>query len=189
MPIRLSRNDIIQGLTELVAELKHNNISTDLYLVGGAALVLKYFDRRLTSDVDLRSANFAEVQSAVETIALRHGWDSDWVNNAASIFVPTLGTDVVWEKIFDDGNVTVSVASPEALLAMKLAASRTGRDDDDIAQLLSITGLTNLVEIEELFEEYFPGDVLPMKAYKLLEKIFEVGIPNPPQSPPPPQFE
>lgn len=98
MPIRLSRNDIIQGLTELVAELKHNNISTDLYLVGGAALVLKYFDRRLTSDVDLRSANFAEVQSAVETIALRHGWDSDWVNNAASIFVPILITNVVCEN-------------------------------------------------------------------------------------------
>ena len=81
------------------------------------------------------------------------------------------------------------MTTPEVMLVMKLAASRTGRDDQDIANLLAITGFTTLVELEELYEEYFPGDVLPQKALRMINSIFESGLPEVPETPLPPILE
>lgn len=185
----LSREDIIRGLSELVSELSNNETSVDIYVIGGAALSLRYFDRRLTSDIDLRARDFSLLEAAAQTVAARNGWDNDWLNAAATQFVPSLGANVAWECLFESEGVRIFVASPEAMLVMKLAASRIGRDDADIANLLAITGLTDLQSIEELFEDYFPGDVLPQKAYRILNKIFEIGIPDVPVEPCRPEFK
>lgn len=185
----LSREDIIGGLKELAQDLISRGVTADIYIIGGAALVLRYFDRRLTSDVDLRSTNFEVLQPSAEAVALRHDWDSDWINNAATQFVPSLGKAVPWETIYSSQGVTFNVTIPEVMLVMKLAASRTGRDDADIASLLAITGFKNEDELEELFEEYFPGDVLPHKALRMIRALFESGLPEIPQTPERPVFE
>lgn len=89
----LSREDIIRGLKELAADLNGRGISADVFIIGGAALVLRYFDRRLTSDVDLRSMNFELIKPSAEAVADKNGWDPDWINNAATQFVPS------WERV------------------------------------------------------------------------------------------
>lgn len=80
----------------------------------------------------------------------------------------------------------MEVASPRALLAMKLNASRPGRDVQDIANLLAICDIHEPNAAEELLNDFFPGDGLPEKALRLLEPIFKQGIPAVPASPPPP---
>lgn len=181
----LAREDIIRGLKELADDLNQRGISADIYIIGGAALVLRYFDRRLTVDVDLRALNFDVIRPSAERVADSNGWDPDWINNAATQFVPSLGKDITWETIYEQGEVSFKVTSPEVMLVMKLAASRTGRDDQDIANLLAITGLSSVAELEELFEQYFPGDVLPHKALRMIHALLETGIPEPPVRPEP----
>jgi hypothetical protein len=92
---------------------------------------------------------------------------------------------VTWEKIYQSEGVSFFVTTPEVMLVMKLAASRTGRDDQDIANLLAITGFTTLDRLEELFEEYFPGDVLPQKALRMIDSLLETGLPELPERPQP----
>ena len=182
----LTRDDIIQGLKELAADLVRRGVTANIYIIGGAALVVRYFDRRLTVDVDLRSMDFDIIRPSAEAVAVAHDWDDDWINNAATQFVPTLGKEVIWETLYEIQGVSFKVTSAEVMLVMKLAASRTGRDDQDIANLLAITGFTTVAELEELFEEYFPGDVLPNKAIRMVESLFAQGIPSTPPSPPDP---
>ncbi len=69
------------------------------------------------------------------------------------------------------------------LLAMKLRASRPGRDEDDMAQLLSLCRVTTSEQAEELYESLFPGEVLQEKAFKMLRVIFASGLPEAPIPP------
>jgi hypothetical protein len=50
--ITLDRDDLVQGLREVVAELHRLGQPAGIRIVGGAALALRYFDRRTTSDID-----------------------------------------------------------------------------------------------------------------------------------------
>lgn len=104
------------------------------------------------------------------------------------MFIPTWGRAVDWEPMFDDENVSISVAPLDALLAMKLNAARPGRDTDDIAKLLSLNGIDSADAAEELFESFYPGDALPAPTVLLIERIFEIGLPENPQAPTPPEF-
>lgn len=48
----LEREDLIDGLQEVVAELRARGEHAGIRIVGGAALSLHYFDRASTVDID-----------------------------------------------------------------------------------------------------------------------------------------
>lgn len=189
MQVLLSRDDLIRGIKELSVRAHSKGIAADIYVVGGAALALKYFDRDATVDIDARARKWDLLLPIVEEIATDFDWVPNWFNVKASQFVPTLGKDAEWVHIYSYGEVNVFVASAEVLLMMKLAASRRGRDYRDAELLMATTGITNLQELEDLFSTYFPGDVLPSKALRMLEEILCRDISLPPTPPPEPVFE
>lgn len=84
----------------------------------------------------------------------------------------------------------MEVASATALLAMKLRAfERRGRRDlNDVLQLLPLSGVSSAAEVDQLFEEYFPGDSLKASTIKFLEKTFADGLPAAAPTPPAPEF-
>ena len=45
-------------------------------------------------------------------IASARGWEPDWLNTSADVFIP-VSRDVGWQPLFDDGVVSVSVASAD----------------------------------------------------------------------------
>jgi hypothetical protein len=57
------------------------------------------------------------------------------------------------------------------MLAMKMRASRGRRDEPDIALLLERCGITSVAQAFALYEEYFPEDPLPKRAYSILEHL------------------
>lgn len=185
----LSRDDLIQGIKELSTRAQVRGIKSDIYVVGGAALALKYFDRDSTFDIDARVNQWDLLKPIVEEIAEEYDWVPDWFNVAATQFIPSLGKEAEWITLYSSGGVNVYVASAEVLLMMKIAASRSGRDYRDAELLMATTGLTNRKELEELYEEYFPGDVLPAKAIRMLDVIYGRGISLAPTPPPEPLFE
>ncbi len=180
----LNRDDLIAGLRELVAELTAANQPSGIRIIGGAALSLRYFDRRTTVDIDAQINPPGPTLAIAEQIAIRRDWPADWLNTKAAGFIP-IAKDAAWDPIFNDGNVSVWVASAEALLAMKLRASRSGRDTDDIADLMAVCGITSATEADDLYESFYPGEVLEPKAYRILDAILAVGVPVARATPPP----
>ena len=182
----LEREDLIEGLRELVAGVTARGEHVGIRIVGGAALSLYYFDRQSTIDID---AAIHPTEAALEIsaqIAVRHDWPSDWLNSSAAGFIPFVGAE--WHTLLDDEMISISVASAETLLVMKLRASRPGRDDDDIARLLSICGIDSIERADEIYETYYPGEVLEEKAYRILRAIFTQGLPSVPPAPPLPDL-
>lgn len=186
--ILLDRDDLIDGLRELVVELHAAGEPVGLRIVGGGALVLRHFERRTTVDIDavkVSPGDEAAVVAAAERVAERRGWQLDWLNFKASELAPWWGREVRWEPIHQDDLVTVEVAPADALLAMKLKASRPGRDTDDIRQLLAVCGIDSVDAADALFSEFFPGDSLTDRAWGMVERILAGGPLVPPVTPPP----
>ncbi|MEO6200504.1 MAG: hypothetical protein ABIX44_04990 [Cryobacterium sp.] len=187
----LDRDDLINGLREIILRAHQQNITgVSIRIVGGAALQIAYFDRPTTADLDAKIEPLDTVIAIAEEIARERDWPLDWLNDKATMFIPSWGRTVDWEPIFDDESVSISVAPIEALLAMKLlaSASRPGRDTDDIVNLLRLNNIATIDDAEALFESFYPGDALAGRTIALLERIFSIGLPPAPPTPPRPDF-
>jgi len=185
---QLDRDEIIHGINAVIDKLRHAGEPAGIRIIGGAALALRYFDRRTTSDIDAQLHPEESILRAAVEVANEEGWPENWLNSNATMFMPSFSVGLDWEDLYFDANITILVASPRALLAMKINASRPGRDVKDIANLLTICNIKNISEAEELMDKYYPGDGLPEKALRLLNPIFEQGLPSIPATPPAPNL-
>lgn len=168
MAAALSRDDITALLHELASRLHDRGVSAGIRLVGGAALAIAYYDRRTTSDIDAVLTPVDPVLEVVAEIAAEQNLPADWLNNKALGYVPFVGLHD-WVEVFRDGDVSVSVARAELLLAMKLAADRGRRDADDITALLDICGITSVDQAQDLYETYHSQAVLSAGAVARIE--------------------
>lgn len=174
----LTRDDMIDGLSEVVRRLHERGAHATIRIVGGAAMMLRYFeDRRITPDIDASIHTDADLSELVRVIATQRGWPSDWLNTAAAGFIPFAGAGN-WEPLYDAESVSIWVATPACLLAMKLRAARRGRDDEDVAVLLALLEINNVEDAEHVFEEQYPGELPPDRAYAMLDDIFTLGLPT-----------
>ena len=181
---QFDRDDLIHGINAIIAKLRDAGEPAGIQIVGGAALALRYFDRRTTSDIDAQLHPEGPILRAAVEVAKEEDWPENWLNSTATMFMPLYSVGLDWEVLYSDESIMVSVASPQALLAMKINASRPGRDVQDIANLLAICNIQNLGEVEELMDKYYPGDGLSEKALRLLNPIFARGVPPIPVTPP-----
>lgn len=137
-------------LARLSERLQERSIAADIYIVGGAAIALEYDDRRVTVDVD---AFFKPKDAVLEESALvadEFKVSRDWLNDNAKMFAPE-GDDP--GVVYRSGAVSITTASPDYLLAMKIAAGRK-RDTEDIATILEHTGIDPDDAIEKAHELY-----------------------------------
>lgn len=181
MAALLGLAELESGLRELAARVRAAGIGgVRMFIVGGAALRLGYFDRPATFDIDARIEPKAVLAPFVADIAVERGWPLDWLNDDAAKFIPGYGKTVEWVPLHDDATISIWLAPADALLAMKLKAmeGRRGRDERDVAYLLAINGIRRSEDAEELLEEFFPGDALNEAAAGRLERIFAAGLPE-----------
>lgn len=193
MDVQFSRREILNALRQLLENLPDRESITTIRIVGGAALALNYFERRLTFDIDAVSTSLGEEQLLLHIaheLAKQNNWPESWFNFEVmkADAIPRLGKTVEWEKIYAENTTVIEVASAEALLAMKLRANRQGRDTDDIRNLMGLCDKTTMESLEELYESYYPGDALPARAVLMVERILAAGIPQPPEKLPPLEF-
>lgn len=192
MVTALDRDDLIEGLRELVRRARADGISgVSIQIVGGAALRLAYFDRPTTMDIDARIQPADAVAALIAAIAAERNWPSDWLNANASQFIPAWGASVQWRPLLDDDSVSIWVAPLEVLLAMKLHAlqSRPGRDADDVAKLLRLNEITDVAGAEEHYGRFYPGDGFTTRTHQTVERMFQIGLPAVDAPPPLPSFE
>lgn len=126
-----------RALGALAAALPNAGAPRELWVVGGAALVLLYDARETTKDVDaftLDAAGSAELRAAAASVAARLGLPEDWLNDGAKGYLHGLAPG---ELLFSAPNLLVRAVAAPQLLAMKLSAWRDDLDVADARLLLS----------------------------------------------------
>jgi hypothetical protein len=175
----LSREDILWGLERIREGLASTGASGTVKIIGGSAMILGgHADRAATVDIDavvlIPRESIVEIATAV---AHERGWPENWINLEAQGLYPAYAGLPLWNPRPDlsDDALTVEVATRGALLAMKLNASRRGREDDDIRALMTACGVATVAEADRHFSEYFRGESMPDKAVILLRRL---GFPD-----------
>jgi len=187
----LTRDEIIDGIRDLITRLRDAGHTATIQIVGGAAIALTVDgDRQATVDVDGPITPLEEVKAVARQIAGERDWPADWVNDKAKIFLPDdMGRSPEWVTLYDEDGILVQTASPAMLLAMKLrAVERRGlRDMEDVAVLLAVIGVETADGAEELLNEFFPGEDLSPRTHDRVQKVLDAGLP-PVERPAPPDF-
>jgi predicted nucleotidyltransferase len=162
----LDVDDIRSLLEDLGLRLQAQGVHATLYIVGGAAIALEMEVRRVTADVDAIFHPEATVEAVAAELATERGLRHDWLNQSARAFVPGGDSSAI---ALDIPGIAVALASPEHLLAMKMAAFRP-TDVPDLELLFRHLDITNAEQAADLAIEVY-GDasvVLPERDELLL---------------------
>jgi hypothetical protein len=182
-----TRAEIIDGLRDLVSRLRGIGQPSRIQIVGGAAIALTLNEyRSATVDIDGPVTPPDVVLAVASTIAAERNWRGDWLNDAATQFLPSgYGRPASWVTIYDADGVTVQVADAETLLAMKVyAAQKRGRRElEDLEVLIPAVGLTTVDEVEDLYESFYPGDELTERTAAIVQAVLDQHSPKPPVPP------
>ncbi len=169
------RDALIGLFNELAEHLRRDRVRGHIYVVGGAAMTLGYRRGRTTKDVDAHVKNHgpehASVMEAVQQVAEKHDLPGDWLNETATMFSPR-GEDPRARTVFSSQYLTVTGASAEHMLAMKLQAGREG-DLEDIDTLLAHLKITTSGEALKIYEQVFPETPMSKEAEYHLRARFD----------------
>ncbi|MDA8117230.1 MAG: nucleotidyltransferase [Actinomycetota bacterium] len=172
----LSPGDVREALRELAIELRDDGLTARIRVVGGAAVSLRVGREALTRDIDALvyppSPDFAEV---VRRVGERRGWAADWLIDGVKAFVSHRDDEEDWDVMEDEAGVTILVAQPRLLLAMKLLAGRGRRDLQDVELLLDAIGIANINEAEAVFDHFYPEEKIPPRSAAYLRSHFDAA--------------
>ncbi len=174
----LGPEELRSAVDALVDELIGRGIPARITIYGGAAMALVHYERAATGDVDASFFPSGDVALAATQVATRLNLAADWLNSAATAFLPPVSEQHDAPVIIARGGVTIMVGSARLLLAMKLRASRPGRDGDDIAVLVRACGVRSMAEAQEVVDEIYLGEIeIPQRGHALVKRALgEVEI-------------
>jgi hypothetical protein len=185
MTRELDRTTILELLAELGDRLAAKGQRADFYIVGGAAMLLAYGREQMTRDIDAVFEPKAVIYREAEAMAKERPWLGDgWLNDAVKGFINGPDPDPAGAQvILKTGSLSVQVASPRRLLAMKVAASRVERDRDDIVTLAGLVGARSIDEVLAVAHAEY-GDRLEAKSrFLVMEALGDVLPRHAPDAP------
>ena len=172
-----TRDIIVRKLEELGRRLDAAGERADVYVVGGAAMVLAYSRDRVTRDIDAVFIPKARVYEVAKEMSKQDALlGDDWLNDAVKGFLPNVA-DTRAQVLLDKPGIRVMVASAERLLAMKVFAARVDRDRDDILTLCDQVGVTRISQVIELTHNLY-GDLLTARSKFVLIELLQDRVPE-----------
>jgi hypothetical protein len=173
----LDRESILELLRQLGERLHARGIEAEIYVVGGTAMVLAYDRTRLTRDVDAVTDMQDEVEHEAREMARgRRNLSPDWFNGRVRPMLPR-ALDVGRVEAFRSPGISVSVASPRHLLAMKVRAARGERDLEDIVLLCEALGITSARGAISIADEVWGAGMLREESVFLVtEGLLDRGL-------------
>ena len=172
-----TRADIISHLTALSDELEKQGIRGEIFLVGGAAMALAYNRKRTTKDLDAVFEPKTIIYDLAETIARKRSLKPGWLNDAVKGFLP--GPDAEARTLLDLPGLSITVASPRYLFALKALASREDRDIDDIKELYRLCKFSSVDEAIHYVDEVFRGRPIAARVGFVLRETLEYDSSSP----------
>lgn len=166
--VQLDGPAVKELLMEVGRRLHARGVHVDIYLVGGAAIALTFDVKRITADVDAIFSDSDVVREEAAAVAREHGLPDDWLNDRAATFLPG-EADPGAVRLEAEG-LTVSVASPEHVLAMKMVSFRPGNDQDALVLLFAQLGIETPEQAADLALSVYGHDtvVLPERPELIL---------------------
>lgn len=173
----LDRETIVELLTQLGARLDRQGLYAEIYVVGGTAMLLAYNRTRLTRDVDAVSEDSDVVEREARAMAEGHReLAEDWLNSRVRPMLPRLVDQEQIEVLAVPG-LSVAVASPEHMLAMKVRAARGERDIEDILLLCERLGLTSIAAVFRVADDVWgPGMIRDENVLLVSEALRGAGL-------------
>ncbi len=145
-------------LDVLTQRLTDEGIDAHVHVIGGSAMALLFPDdgeTRFTTDIDAAVSPRPAVLRVVEQIADEMGLSPTWLNANGTAFIPPRS-----QSAGPPRGVTVTIASVEELIAMKLAASRD-QDLFDLGILARNAGITDPQRLVDIaFDAYGEDSVV-----------------------------
>ena len=165
----LDREALIGLLDDLAERLERRNVRAQVYIVGGAAMSLAFDRRRTTHDVDARiDAGHGALVEAVQEIARERGLPGTWLNKQATSTMPK-APDRRARTVYDSPWLTITGASAEHILAMKLESARE-TDRGDIKTLVGHLQIRSVAEAMQVHDELFPESGRRSRAEQILRE-------------------
>lgn len=166
----LDRDAVLDALREMAGMLHGSGQHGEIHVFGGTAMLLTLDARRVTRDIDAVWSPDTPVLQAAQQVARRRGWPDSWLNSRGSSYLSPLAEDdrfaVQWPGL------AVYAATPEHLLAMKVAAGRAS-DAGDIEVLVRHLDLRDVPAVMAIHAQHFPGvEVAPHKRL-LVEDVLQ----------------
>jgi Nucleotidyltransferase of unknown function (DUF6036) len=163
----LTRAELVNAFRRLDDRLRRDRVSADIFIFGGAAMVLGFNARDSTRDVDAVWSPHGPVQRAAHEIADSLNLPKSWLNDQASSFLPS-GFSPTGSVAFEASSLRVIRAEPELMLAMKVSAFRQ-TDHEDILWLAAHLGLHDPETILEMVETIMLETLKPRQREDLFE--------------------
>lgn len=167
----ITKTQMLQLFKDLNEELKLNDISGEICVVGGAAMTLAFNARIATHDVDAVFDPKMDIQISAIDVGKRHGLGVDWLNDAVSIFMPDIKPKSK-KTIMKLSNLTIWAPDAAYILAMKSLSARP-TDIRDIKFLIAELELANAKQVFEVIKYYYPKGKITAKSMNLILSIFE----------------
>ena len=165
----LDREALIGLLDDLAGRLERRNVRAQVYIVGGAAMSLAFDRTRTTHDVDARiEAGHGALVEAVQEIARERGLPGTWLNEQATSTMPK-APDTRARTVYDSPWLTITGASAEHILAMKLESARE-TDRGDIETLVGCLKIRSVSDGMRVHEELFPESGRRSRAEQILRE-------------------
>lgn len=169
----LDRETIIELLTQLGARLHKRGLEAELYVVGGTAMALVYNRSTVTHDIDAIFEPASEIEAEAKAMARgRRDLPADWINSKVKPLLPVLYDSNQVEALVAPG-ISVNVASPAHLLAMKVRAARGERDLQDILALCRILNLRTVSDVWQIADEVWGDDLIREDSKQIVNDFLE----------------
>ena len=177
---KLHKEELLKGLRRIDELAREEGVLVEMTLYGGAALAIAYDLRDTTRDVDVAiHTQTGKARELIQRVADENEWDENWINDGVKGFL-SANEEVARMEAFDNGEAGLSifVASPRYLFAMKCLAMRVGEaghdgDREDIENLAELAGVRTTPEALELISSFYPDNQVSAKAQFGVEEIME----------------
>ncbi|MHB8247228.1 MAG: DUF6036 family nucleotidyltransferase [Acidimicrobiales bacterium] len=169
----LDRKQILSLLDELSSRAERRGARVEMFLVGGAAMVLVYNTTRTTKDIE----GIFEPKMIAYELAAEIAEDSDlglaadWLNDAVKVFpFPGDRVDETAKVIYENAGLDLRVASPRYLFAMKAWSGRES-DEEDLRVLWPLCQFADAAEALDYVESAYPSATLRPRTQYVVEDI------------------
>lgn len=130
----------------------------NIYLVGGAAIVLNFEYRLSTIDIDAYYVSNQTLKQAIDIVSKTANLPSDWLNDDF-VNTPSYSQEIVEKAKLHSSHsniIYVYALEPKYMIAMKLKSSRpTSGDLDDVIKMIYELRFKEVpITYEEIIEAY-----------------------------------
>jgi hypothetical protein len=143
---------INRALMELNGALSASGQHLQIGIFGGSAMAMALHVRATTQDLDVWTDDPALLRDRAAVVAIKLRLPKQWINDEGVRFLPRISTRFDTWRI--ESNLTILMAKPQVLLAMKMDAARV-KDIGDIRFLFRHLKLESFDQAHALFNAFY----------------------------------